>query len=105
MTRVSNDCIRIKLFAYDYRVLEKAVREIIETGRNTGARIAGPIPYPTKIYKQTVLRSVHVDKKSREQFELRVHTRLVDILDPTQQTVDSLGKLSLPAGVYVEIKT
>ena len=90
MTTVSSDRIRIKLKAYDYRILDKAV--------------AGPIPLPTNINKFTVNRSVHVDKKSREQFEMRIHKRLMDILEPTQQTVDALGKLSLPAGVDVEIK-
>ena len=101
---VSSDRIRIKLKAYDYRILDKAVAEIVDTARNTGAGVAGPIPLPTNIHKYTIQRSVHVDKKSREQFEMRVHKRLMDILDPTQQTVDALGKLSLPAGVDVEIK-
>ncbi len=101
MTTVSSDRIRIKLKAYDYRILDKAVAEIVDTARNTGA---GPIPLPTNIHKYTVNRSVHVDKKSREQFEMRIHKRLMDILEPTQQTVDALGKLSLPAGVDVEIK-
>ena len=101
MTTVSSDRIRIKLKAYDYRILDKAVAEIVDTARNTGAGVAGPIPLPTNI---TVNRSVHVDKKSREQFEMRIHKRLMDILEPTQQTVDALGKLSLPAGVDVEIK-
>jgi len=104
MTTVGSDRIRIKLKAYDYRILDKAVAEIVDTARNTGAGVAGPIPLPTNIHKYTVNRSVHVDKKSREQFEMRVHKRLMDILDPTQQTVDALGKLSLPAGVDVEIK-
>ena len=101
MTTVSSDRIRIKLKAYDYRILDKAVAEIVD---NTGAGVAGPIPLPTNINKFTVNRSVHVDKKSREQFEMRIHKRLMDILEPTQQTVDALGKLSLPAGVDVEIK-
>ena len=83
---------------------ERSRGEIFDTARNTGAGVAGPIPLPTNIHKYTVNRSVHVDKKSREQFEMRVHKRLMDILDPTQQTVDALGKLSLPAGVDVEIK-
>jgi len=104
MTTVSSDRIRIKLKAYDYRILDKAVAEIVDTARNTGAGVAGPIPLPTNINKFTVNRSVHVDKKSREQFEMRIHKRLMDILEPTQQTVDALGKLSLPAGVDVEIK-
>ena len=101
MTTVSSDRIRIKLKAYDYRILDKAVAEIVDTA---GAGVAGPIPLPTNINKFTVNRSVHVDKKSREQFEMRIHKRLMDILEPTQQTVDALGKLSLPAGVDVEIK-
>lgn len=104
MTTVSSDRIRIKLKAYDFRILDKAVAEIVDTARNTGAGVAGPIPLPTSINKVTVNRSVHVDKKSREQFEMRTHKRLMDILEPTQQTVDALGKLSLPAGVDVEIK-
>ncbi len=104
MTTVSSDRIRIKLKAYDYRILDKAVAEIVDTARNTGAGVAGPIPLPTNIHKYTVNRSVHVNKKSREQFEMRIHKRLMDILEPTQQTVDALGKLSLPAGVDVEIK-
>ncbi len=104
MVTMTNDKIRIKLKAYDFRILDKAVAEIVDSARNTGANIVGPIPLPTRIHKTTIQRSVHVDKKSREQFEMRVHKRLLDILDPTQQTVDSLGKLNLPAGVDVEIK-
>lgn len=104
MTTVSSDRIRIKLKAYDYRILDKAVAEIVDTARNTGAGVAGPIPLPTNIHKYTIQRSVHGNKKSREQFEMRIHKRLMDILEPTQQTVDALGKLSLPAGVFVEIK-
>jgi small subunit ribosomal protein S10 len=101
---ISSQKIRIKLKAYDYRVLDLAAKEIVNTARETGARVAGPIPLPTKISRYTVLRSPHIDKKSREQFELRTHTRIIDILDPTQQTVDSLMKLDLAAGVDVEIK-
>jgi small subunit ribosomal protein S10 len=104
MTAVGSDRIRIKLKAYDFRILDKAVAEIVDTARNTGAGVAGPIPLPTNINKVTVNRSVNVDKKSREQFEIRIHKRLMDIIEPTQQTVDALGKLSLPAGVDVEIK-
>ena len=96
--------LRIKLRAYDYRLLDSSVNEIVQTAKETGARIAGPIPLPTEINKFTVLRSPHIDKKSREQFEMRTHKRIVDILDPTQQTVDSLMKLDLSAGVDVEIK-
>jgi small subunit ribosomal protein S10 len=96
--------IRIRLKAYDYRVLDQSTGEIVDTARRTGAQIAGPIPLPTMKNKYTVLRSPHVDKKSREQFEIRTHKRLLDILEPTQQTVDALMKLDLPAGVDVEIK-
>ncbi len=96
--------IRIRLKAYDYRVLDQSTREIVETARRTGARVAGPIPLPTVKNKFCVLRSPHVDKKSREQFEIRTHKRLLDILEPTPQTVDALMKLDLPAGVDVEIK-
>lgn len=101
---ISSQKIRIKLKAYDYRVLDQAAKEIVATAKETGARVAGPIPLPTKISRHTVLRSPHIDKKSREQFELRTHKRIIDILDPTQQTVDSLMKLDLAAGVDVEIK-
>lgn len=99
-----NQKIRIRLKAYDYRVLDQSVGEIVETVRRTGAKVAGPIPLPTKINKYTVLRSPHVDKKSREQFEIRTHKRLIDILEPTPETVDALMKLNLSAGVNVEIK-
>jgi small subunit ribosomal protein S10 len=96
--------IRIRLKAYDYRILDQSTGEIVETAKRTGAQIAGPIPLPTMKNKYCVLRSPHVDKKSREQFEIRTHKRLLDILEPTQQTVDALMKLDLPAGVDVEIK-
>lgn len=96
--------IRIRLKAFDHKLLDASAREIVETARRTGARVAGPIPMPTKINKYTVLRSPHVDKKSREQFEIRTHKRMLDILEPTQQTVDQLMKLDLSAGVDVEIK-
>jgi small subunit ribosomal protein S10 len=97
--------IRIRLKAYDSKVLDQAAGEIVETAKRTGADVAGPIPLPTKINRYTVLRGPHVDKKSREQFEIRTHKRLLDILDPTQQTLDALMKLDLSAGVDVEIKT
>jgi len=97
--------IRIRLKAYDYRILDQATQEIVETARRTRARVAGPIPLPTRINKYCVLRSPHVDKKSREQFEIRTHKRLLDILDPTQETLDALMKLDLSAGVDVEIKS
>jgi len=96
--------IRIRLKAFDHKLLDQSTKEIVETARRTGAKIAGPIPLPTRINRYTVLRSPHVDKKSREQFEIRTHKRMLDILEPTQQTVDQLMKLDLSAGVDVEIK-
>lgn len=96
--------IRIRLKAYDYRVLDQSTREIVETAKRTGAQVKGPIPLPTVKNKFCVLRSPHVDKKSREQFEIRTHKRLLDIIEPTTSTVDALMKLDLPAGVDVEIK-
>ena len=96
--------IRIRLKAYDHRVLDQAATEIVSTARRNGAQVAGPVPLPTVKNKYCVLRSPHTDKKSREQFEIRTHKRLLDILEPTQQTVDALMKLDLPAGVDVEIK-
>jgi small subunit ribosomal protein S10 len=96
--------IRIRMKAYDYKLLDQSAGEIVDTALRTGARVAGPIPLPTSINKYTVLRGPHIDKKSREQFEMRTHRRLVDILDPTAQTVDALMKLELAAGVDVEIK-
>jgi small subunit ribosomal protein S10 len=96
--------IRIRLKAYDHRVLDQSTSEIVETAKKTGAQVAGPIPLPTVKNRFTVNRSPHVDKKSREQFEIRTHKRLLDILEPTQDTVDALMKLDLPAGVDVEIK-
>ncbi len=96
--------IRIRLKAYDHRLLDQSAAEIVDTAKRTGARIVGPIPLPTRINKYCVLRSPHVDKKSREQFEIRTHKRLMDILEPTQQTIDALMKLDLSAGVDVEIK-
>ncbi len=96
--------IRIRLRSYDHKLLDKSVEEIVETARSTGARVAGPIPLPTENNKYTVLRSPHIDKKSREQFEVRTHKRLLDILEPTQQTVDALMRLDLAAGVDVEIR-
>src|SRR5438093_12920347 len=96
--------IRIRLKAYDHRILDQSTTEIVDTARRTGAKVVGPIPLPTKRNKFCVLRSPHVDKKSREQFEIRTHKRLLDILEPTPETVDALMKLDLPAGVDVEIK-
>jgi small subunit ribosomal protein S10 len=96
--------IRIRLKAYDHKLLDQSAGEIIETARRTGAKVAGPIPLPTVINRYCVLRSPHIDKKSREQFEIRTHKRILDILEPTQQTVDALMRLDLSAGVDVEIK-
>ena len=98
-----NDKIRIRLKAYDHRLLDQSVREIVETVRRTGGRVAGPIPLPTRIERFTVNRSPHVDKKSMEQFETRTHKRLIDIIEPTAQTVDELKKLNLPSGVDITI--
>lgn len=96
--------IRIRLKGYDHKILDKSAQEILETVQRTGARVSGPVPLPTHIEKFCVLRSPHIDKKSREQFEIRTHKRLLDILEPTQQTVDALMKLELSPGVDVEIK-
>jgi small subunit ribosomal protein S10 len=96
--------IRIRMKAFDHKLLDQSASEILDTAIRTGARTAGPIPLPTSIRKFTVLRGPHIDKKSREQFEIRTHRRVIDILDPTPQTVDALGKLELSAGVDVEIK-
>ena len=97
--------IRIRLKAFDHRVLDTSTKEIVSTAKRTGASVRGPIPLPTRINRYTVLRGPHVDKKSREQFEIRTHKRLVDIHDPTPQTLDALMKLDLSAGVDVEIKS
>jgi small subunit ribosomal protein S10 len=96
--------IRVRLRAFDHKLLDQSTKEIVEAARRTGARVAGPIPLPTRINRYTVLRSPHVDKKSREQFEVRTHKRLLDIFEPTQQTIDQLMKLDLSAGVDVQIK-
>jgi small subunit ribosomal protein S10 len=104
MATATSQKIRIKLKAYDHRLLDRSTVEIIETVRRTGAIVLGPVPLPTEINRYTVLKSPHVDKKSREQFEIRTHKRLVDIVNPNQRTIDSLMKLDLPAGVDVEIK-
>ena len=101
---MSGEKIRIRLKSFDHRMIDRAAADIVNTARNTQARIVGPIPLPTKISRVTVIRSPHVNKKSREQFETRTHKRLIDIVEANQQTVDSLMKLDLPAGVQVEIK-
>jgi small subunit ribosomal protein S10 len=90
--------------AYDHRVLDQSAVEIVETSKRTGARVRGPIPLPTRIERYTVLRSPHIDKKSREQFEIRTHKRVIDIEEPTAKTVDALNKLNMPAGVFIKIK-
>jgi small subunit ribosomal protein S10 len=96
--------IRIRLKAYDHRVLDQSVRQIVDTAERTGAVVVGPVPLPTKIEKFTVARASFIDKDSREQFEIRTHKRLIDVLDPSSKTIDALVKLNLPAGVDVEIK-
>ncbi|GMO67465.1 MAG: 30S ribosomal protein S10 [Endomicrobiia bacterium] len=101
---VATQRIRIKLRAYDHKMLDDSLAKIVDSARRTGAAITGPVLLPTKIRKYTVNRSVHIDKKSREQFEMRIHKRLVDIREPSSKTVDELMKLDLPAGVYIEIK-
>ena len=101
---IGSQRIRIRLKGYDHKLLDSAVQEIVQTVRRTGGRVAGPLPLPTRIERYTVNRSPHVDKKSREHFEIRTHKRLLDILEPTQQTIDDLGKLELSTGIDVEIK-
>ncbi|MEC7641667.1 MAG: 30S ribosomal protein S10 [Nitrospinota bacterium] len=101
---MDNQKIKIKLKAYDHKLLDRSVGEIVETTKRTGAKVVGPVPLPTVKNKWTVLRSPHVDKKSREQFEIRTHKRILEILEPTPQTVDALMKLDLSGGVDIEIK-
>ena len=101
---MDNQNIRIRLKAFDHRILDQSTSEIVNTARRTGAKIRGPIPVPTSLNRFTVLRGPHVDKKSREQFEMRTHKRVLDIVEPTPQTVDALMKLDLASGVDVEIK-
>ena len=100
----TNQNIRIRLKAFDHRLIDNSAREIVETAKRTGAQVQGPVPLPTKIERFTVLISPHVNKDARDQYELRTHKRLMDILDPTDKTVDALMKLELPAGVDVQIK-
>ena len=99
-----NDKIRIRLKAFDYRILDQSASEIVDTARRTGAKVAGPIPLPTAISRYTVNRSPHVDKKSREQFEMRTHKRVIDIFEYTARTIEALNRLVVPAGVFVKIK-
>ena len=101
---MKNDKIRIRLKAFDHAIIDQASADIVRTAEKSGATVSGPIPLPTKTQRWTVLRSPHVDKKSREQFEIRTHKRLIDIFEPTPQSDDALMKLGLPGGVYVEIK-
>ena len=96
--------IRIRMEAYDHRILDQSAADIIETAKRTGAKVSGPIPLPTRMERYTVLRSPHVDKKSRQQFEIRTHKRLIDIIEPTPKTVDALNKLNMPAGIEIKIK-
>ena len=103
-TAAFNEKIRIRLKAYDYRVLDQSTSEIVDTAKRTGAIVKGPVPLPTRMQRFDILRSPHVNKSSRDQFEIRTHQRLMDIVDPTDKTVDALMKLDLPAGVDVEIK-
>lgn len=104
MNEMSRQNIRIRLKAFDHRLIDSSAREIVETAKRTGATVRGPVPLPIKIERFTVLVSPHVDKDARDQYELRTHKRLMDILDPTDKTVDALMKLELPAGVDVQIK-
>jgi len=101
---VTGEKIRIRMEAYDHRILDQSAADIVETAKKTGAMVSGPVPLPTRIERYTVLRSPHIDKKSREQFEIRTHKRLIDISQPTGKTVESLQKLNMPAGVYIKIK-
>ncbi len=103
MAGAGEESIRIRMEAYDHSVLDQSAAEIVDTAKRTGAIVHGPVPLPTRIERYTVLRSPHIDKKSREQFEIRTHKRLIDIIQPTGKTVDALNKLSLPAGVDIKI--
>ncbi|GJQ50835.1 30S ribosomal subunit protein S10 [Candidatus Kuenenia stuttgartiensis] len=96
--------IRIRMEAYDYRILDQSALEIVETAKRTGAKVFGPVPLPTRIERYTVLRSPHIDKRSREQFEVRTHKRLIDILEPTAKTMDALNRINMPAGIEIKIK-
>jgi small subunit ribosomal protein S10 len=104
MAGAANDRIRIRMEAYDHRSLDSSAREIVEHAKRTSAKVLGPIPLPTRIERFTVLRSPHIDKKSREQFEIRTHKRVIDILEPNPRTIEALNRLVVPAGVFVKIK-
>ena len=101
---MTGDRIRIRMEAYDHRALDSSAKEIVDHAKRTNARVCGPIPMPTRIERYTVLRSPHIDKKSREQFEMRTHKRLIDIYEPTARTIEALNRLVVPAGVFVKIK-
>ncbi|MCF6158130.1 MAG: 30S ribosomal protein S10 [wastewater metagenome] len=96
--------IRIRMEAYDHRILDQSALEVVETAKRTGAKVFGPVPLPTRIERYTVLRSPHIDKRSREQFEIRTHKRLIDIVEPTAKTMDALNKINMPAGIEIKIK-
>lgn len=104
MAAAVEECIRIRMEAYDHSVLDQSAADIVDTAKRTGAIVHGPVPLPTRMERYTVLKSPHIDKKSREQFEIRTHKRLIDIVQPTGKTVDALNKLSLPAGVDIKIR-
>jgi small subunit ribosomal protein S10 len=104
MAGAANDRIRIRMEAYDHRSLDSSAREIVEHAKRTSAKVLGPIPLPTRVERFTVLRSPHIDKKSREQFEIRTHKRVIDILEPNPRTIEALNRLVVPAGVFVKIK-
>ena len=101
---MTGDRIRIRMEGYDYRALDASAKEIVDHAKRTNARVCGPIPLPTRIERYTVLRSPHIDKKSREQFEMRTHKRIIDIFEPTARTIEALNRLVVPAGVFVKIK-
>ena len=101
---MTSDRIRIRMEAYDHRALDASAREIVDHAKRTNARVCGPIPMPTRVERYTVLRSPHIDKKSREQFEMRTHKRVIDIFEPTARTIEALNRLVVPAGVFVKIK-
>lgn len=104
LERMTGDRIRIRMEAYDHRALDASAKEIVDHAKRTNARVCGPIPMPTRVERYTVLRSPHIDKKSREQFEMRTHKRVIDIFEPTARTVEALNRLVVPAGVFVKIK-
>lgn len=102
--KLAKQKVRIRLKAYDHKILDQSARQIVDAAERTGAQVAGPVPLPTKIEKYSVIRSPFIDRDSQEQFEIRTHKRLIDVIDPSQQTINALMKLNLPAGVDIEIK-